>query len=303
MRTLTNLVEHAARGLVWHRGKSRRAKKASVVDALLGIYEEDYPSVHGIGIGGTHSDPRIEVYVPTGTPRRRVNAAVSSILGPGVQVSFVRCQGFSSYQTLSAGDGVRHEGLRGYGTLGGFVNDLFHPYVLALSNNHVLAKCNSGAIGDSLIEASSGRAFGKLHRFVALKPPPSVNEVDAAVGLIYTGIPLQWRPKKPRQSGLPRRGMRVYKLGAKTGYTEGVITAVSASVQVNYRSSGVFNFRRCLRIVGTDGPFALPGDSGSFVVSDAGTLVGLVFAGENTGAYSLASSFKYTEQQLGVVFQ
>ena len=51
---------------------------------------------------------------------------------------------------------------------------------------------------------------------------------------------------------------------------------------------------------GMNDSFSFPGDSGSLVVSRSGVVVGLLFAGELNGAYSLAHPFSYVEDQLGV---
>lgn len=301
MALITSTVEQIARAFVWEKGQWQIEKNASVVEALANLYTKEYLRLYGIGITGTAIFPELEVYADPDLPNRELASALRRML-PDVKMRILSCRGFIPYQSLAVGDQVAHVDLDGYGTLGGFVDDLYSPYRLVLSNNHVLANCNSANTNDDLLKLPSRHVFGGLHKFIPLRQAPDINEVDAAAGWLYEEERLLWRPRKPRKSGRAIRGMRVYKYGARTNYTEGIIVATSVAAQIDYGSLGVVNFRRCLRIEGTNGPFSLPGDSGSLVISKSGVVVGLLFAGELSGAYSLANPFVYVEDQLGVVF-
>ncbi len=298
-----NLVENIARALVWEKGKWRISKNATMVESLIGFYEKEYLKIYGVGLGGIYKMPKLEIYAEPEIPKREIKKAVYNILQVEIPLEIIDCKGIRTYQSVKVGDKVKHQNLQGYGTLGGFVDDIASPYRLAISNNHVFANCNRANINDNLVKLQPNIVFGGLYRFVPLKKPPYVNEVDAAVGWIYEGLNLVWRPRKPRKSGNAYRGMKVYKYGARTGYTEGIIKGIFAAPQVDYGPPlEILNFRRCLRIEGLNGPFSLPGDSGSLVVSKSGVVVGLLLAGEVTGAYSFANPFTIVENQLGVIF-
>ncbi|MFX0142285.1 MAG: hypothetical protein ACFFDN_52080 [Candidatus Hodarchaeota archaeon] len=302
MSKLTPVIENIARAFVWEKPKWRIQRRASMVDLLSGFYEIKYMKVHAVALGGTAIKPRIEIYAQPKAPREQIKRIVYESVSKKISCTFIDCLGFKIHQNLSVGDKVKHKNLKGFGTLGGFVNDLYSPYRLAISNNHVFAQCNLANINDDLINLNSNSVFGGLHRFAVLKTPPAVNEIDAAVGWIYKEQRLFWKPRKPLSSGTPYRGMRVYKYGAATDYTEGIIQSIHAAPAIDYQSLGMFNFRECIIIRGINGPFSKRGDSGSLVVSTSGVVVGLLFAGEIDGRYSLANNFKYVENQLGIVY-
>jgi hypothetical protein len=85
--------------------------------------------------------------------------------------------------------------------------------------------------------------------------------------------------------------MNVKKFGRTTGITIGQIEAkVASPMPVEYNSKhfkGLVWFENVWTVRGTKGPFALPGDSGSLVVTDDGQeAVGLVFASSRNGEYA-----------------
>jgi hypothetical protein len=97
--------------------------------------------------------------------------------------------------------------------------------------------------------------------------------------------------------------MEVYKIGARTGYTEGIIIGF-INHTVDYKGHlGQLNFFNSLNIAGNKGiPFSQPGDSGSLVFSKKShKVVGLLFAGDNSGTYSFANNFIEVEKQLLIV--
>jgi hypothetical protein len=95
----------------------------------------------------------------------------------------------------------------------------------------------------------------------------------------------------PAQISAPMSLMKVKKFGRTTGLTTGVVEAhVSTPTPVTYTSKhfkGTVWFRNVWTVKATStSPFALPGDSGSLVVTeDAKKAVGLVFAGNLGGDY------------------
>jgi hypothetical protein len=97
----------------------------------------------------------------------------------------------------------------------------------------------------------------------------------------------------PGTVAAPRSGMRVKKFGRTTGFTTGTIEAFVPTPWVLPYKSRRFNaevwFQDTWTIRTDDGSaFALPGDSGSLVVTEDGTsAVGLIFAVNNRGGYAI----------------
>ena len=175
------------------------------------------------------------------------------------------------------------------GTLGALVQDS-QGIQYILSNNHVLARTNRGIPREPIIQPAlidqepaclkdSGDAVANLSRFVPISFRRNTpNQVDAAIAKVRSG---QVNP-----SGLilnigevstttvaPLPGMSVKKNGRTTGLTVGTITAVDATVDIQYsRQCGIDFLPRTARftgqiVIGTAG-FSAGGDSGSLVVED-----------------------------------
>jgi hypothetical protein len=197
------------------------------------------------------------------------------------------------------------------GTLGVLARRSGRPVIL--SNNHVLANQNAARVGDPILQpgpADGGRlqdtiarlvdfvpiqfherrlgAFGRLLApFLALVglgvkrlPTGPVNLVDAAVAepidarSVASEILGIGRVSRTRDAEL---GMRVRKSGRTSGITDGRVTALDATVEVDYGGKTAV-FRE--QIVGD--LLSKGGDSGSLVVDETGRAVGLLFAGSAT---------------------
>ena len=162
-----------------------------------------------------------------------------------------------------------------------------------LSNNHVLANSNAGSPGDAVLQpgvADGGQFPGDeiaiLARFVPIQFFPPVppflhhNLVACAVArgnpkdldrrIWWEGQVRGWR----RRTNV-RVGNLVQKTGRTTAWNTGRIIAVLATVDVNYGGGRVARFRD--QILTT--PIAMPGDSGSLVLTWDNVAVGLLFAG------------------------
>jgi hypothetical protein len=107
----------------------------------------------------------------------------------------------------------------------------------------------------------------------------------------------------------PRLGMRVWKSGRSSGYTEGFVDGIKMTVSLSYGPVGVHTLRRVFRIVPIPGggypEISVAGDSGSvWVDSQSGKAVGLHFAGEigNTPEHALAHDIKPVLERLRVRF-
>ncbi len=173
-----------------------------------------------------------------------------------------------------------------------------------LSNNHVLAKQNSGTLGDPICQPSQGDVicaiipgdviatlsdFQKLQFFTpitAVSTAP-VNIMVAAVAVTPLGMVDVTTPIEAY--GIPARspqenlfvGMGVQKQGRTSGFTKGKVFSINVEAVVKYEP-GFARFRNCIDIQTQfrTPSFGSPGDSGSLVVSLADRRpVGILFAG------------------------
>ena len=266
---------------------------------------------------------RVEVTGPfvalTGSPGG--SGEGSSIGGAGAGVGSPRAEGGSSEvdpkrgfpRPVPIGVSAGHPDVSA-GTIGARVTD--GSRVFALSNNHVFAASNGGRLGDNLLQpgvADGGRnpedRVGTLHDFEPIRfcgdlACPS-NRIDAALALttaddLGTETPDggYGGPRSTPQEGT--LGLRVQKYGRTTGLTEGRITGVNATLDVNYRG-GTARFTGQIVISGEG--FSAGGDSGSLVVSK-GILfadrrpVGLLFAGSPTS--TVANPIDLVLERFGV---
>lgn len=125
----------------------------------------------------------------------------------------------------------------------------------------------------------AARAIGSSHRVRAVQETPGVNYADAAIAeplspnmvrseILFIGAPVG--------TGTASLGMRVQKTGRTTGYTQGTVSQIDATVRIDYGGqqatfSGQF----------IAGPMSQPGDSGSAVLDVDRRVVGLLFAGSD----------------------
>ncbi len=210
------------------------------------------------------------------------------------------------------GVSIAHEKVTA-GTLGILAQRLDGEAVI-LSNNHVLANGNDAANGDRVLQPGpydggerqdaiaelegfvpiqfSERDVGGLGRLVerALRrllapvgldvrrlPSGKTNVVDAAIArplapdLVAPDILEVGRVIGTQEASL---WMRVKKSGRTTGLTRGRVTALDASVEVDYGDKTAMFRSQVVSDVLSRG-----GDSGSLIVDDSNRAVGLLFAG------------------------
>jgi hypothetical protein len=162
-----------------------------------------------------------------------------------------------------------------------------------LSNNHVLANVNAGIPGDAVLQpgpidggTNPADRIATLSRFVpiTLQPPVPLaqhnNLVDCAIAegqfhdldraIYWNGAVRGWRPKANVTVGTV-----VKKTGRTTNFTTGRITAINATIDVNYGGGRVARLKD--QIVTTN--MSAGGDSGSLVLTLDNVAVGLLFAG------------------------
>lgn len=306
LRELVGRLERASRQVVWETPFEKSAGVAGLFESGDAFARPTGVAYHGLALGRDRRGIVVEALATC--PPDRAGAAtrkISGLLGiPAARIRLVPCDSLVSQVNAGAAGGhAVLVGQGGFGTIGGFASDLHSNLWLAVSNNHVFANVNAAAIGDALVESTTGQQFGALHRFHPLAAQPAVNDLDGAVGWIDSTRRLR-RPKAMTITGTgqPKVGMRVRKWGAKTGYTEGRIRSLFGNPVITYPGFGVANFRSCLRIEGTRTSFSEPGDSGSLVLDDHGLVVGIVFAGEAAGRFSLANPVGPLTGHLGIAF-
>ncbi|GIW73235.1 MAG: hypothetical protein KatS3mg102_2777 [Planctomycetota bacterium] len=181
------------------------------------------------------------------------------------------------------------------GTIGARVTD--GTRVFALSNNHVYADENRASLGDPALQPGpfdGGQSpqddIGWLFDYepIVFGGPPfsGRNKIDAAIAessssLLAVATPADGYGVPGTVPVDPALTLRVQKYGRTTALTFGEITAINATVVVQY-DSGRASFSE--QIVIEPGSFSAGGDSGSLIVTadQARQPVGLLFAGSST---------------------
>ena len=122
-------------------------------------------------------------------------------------------------------------------------------------------------------------ALGSSHQLQAVKQTEGINRVDAALArplsadLVSNEI---LRIGTPSGVGTAQLGMPVQKTGRTTGYTQGMITQVDATLRIDYEGRTALFTDQLVA-----GPMSQPGDSGSAVLDMDRKVVGLLFAGSD----------------------
>jgi len=191
------------------------------------------------------------------------------------------------------------------GTLGALVEKFGDQYIL--SNNHVLARSNSGKVGEVIIQPGYGdqscpasdEAFDTVAHLSAKKRIrfgfDKNNRVDAAIAEVVPGAVRA--NGEILKIGIPGTtpikavvGMEVKKSGRTTGLTRGFVVAVHATgIVPEFPLDCAGEETKTARFVdqifiasANDKAFQGPGDSGSMVYQDVDECpapVGLLFAG------------------------
>jgi hypothetical protein len=237
---------------------------------------------------------RVAVRLPAGGGR--VNTLIAQLNKHARDFDIVRGVRYRPRLVLRAGGSCGHE--RGSaGTLGGFVEDDEHYFVL--SNSHILANSGDCRVGDPILQPGPadlrpGRfsVIARLTRWTKLRT--GKGRADAAIARLSddaTEFYPRWMPGIGEMARVPiadRLSIRcVVKRGRTSGVTRGTISAFDLDgVEIDYSDdedgSRIVSFDHQLEFVGPrrNAPFSKPGDSGSFIL-DAETLrpAALLFAG------------------------
>jgi hypothetical protein len=202
------------------------------------------------------------------------------------------------------------------GTLGSLVTRGGQQYIL--SNNHVLARTDTAAIGDAIVQPglidaecdkNQATTVATLTQFVNLEAEDktaSSSNIDAAIAQVVAGqidlsgnilylgatadsdgVPLPGAPNAG--SGIAASiGMPVAKSGRSTGLTCSTVLAVNTNTSVEYNKScdgtgAKFTVLYDNQVDISGGGFGAAGDSGSLIVSQStADPVGLLYAGSDT---------------------
>jgi hypothetical protein len=175
--------------------------------------------------------------------------------------------------------------------------------VFALSNNHVYALENAGNSGDDILQPGlydtkcrlrRNNNIGSLYDWEPLKFDGTANYIDAAIAASSTSLLGNNTPSNGY--GIPSStiepdpyGLTVQKYGRTTSLTTGLVYAINYAGPIGY-DSGTAYFENQILILSTTSPFSKSGDSGSLIVTvDGLNPIGLLFAGDNTGTWTIAN--------------
>jgi hypothetical protein len=128
---------------------------------------------------------------------------------------------------------------------------------------------------------SIAQAIGSHHRVNAFQETAGENAMDVALArplspsLVERSI---LNIGQPRGTSTATLGTQVVKSGRTTGFTNGMITQIDVTVQVEYPGVGTALFSNQLAASG----MSQPGDSGSAILDINTRIVGLLFAGSDT---------------------
>ena len=198
--------------------------------------------------------------------------------------------------------------------------------LMILSNNHVFAACNHVPVGQPILAPSAMDARPELPAPRELCRHADIVELrsgtptlvpltrcDAAVARVPDGnLVSSWQGDDhsgydtPVTPIAPQADLRVKKVGRTTGLTSGVVEALITSPwplpYKNRNFAATVWFTDIWTIRAEDsGPFALPGDSGSLVVTEGGdAAVGLLFATSSKGETGFIAPIATVLQELNL---
>jgi hypothetical protein len=216
------------------------------------------------------------------------------------------------------------------GTLGFVVEEKGDRYLV--SNNHVLARENAASVGEDIVQpgtrdlnghdvdrldtlqkVSSEFKIAELFYFHQVDLSPKTNRVDLAIAKFthstrssdsharhgFGGHLKDFGAPYPvDKAGNVVGSADVTKIGRTSGYTEGYVSNVFATIQVDFAAANAIFVDQLAVRPGKDncGPFSTEGDSGAALVNHDHEVVGLIFAGGPRR--SLANPIDEVQRQL-----
>jgi hypothetical protein len=297
--------------LIGKSGQIETMSDSSANEGIVGVgFGLASPDSLAFGIGGP-GEPTLTLFTESPLPQEALMSQLAQSAGtralssvPVQQVTVGAVDAYSHrarHRPAPGGVSVGHVNITA-GTLGSRAIGLSSPWNnrhLILSNNHVLADSNAGRVGDSIVQpgpADGGRHPGDqiaiLARWAPINFGGAPNFVDAAIGWAWHdrirggqyylsgGAPAYYSTgTAPLAASL---GMTVGKSGRTTALTQGRVTQIGVSVNVNYGGGRVALFRNQIAIQSVNAnPFSAGGDSGSLIWQWASGVrpVALLFAG------------------------
>ncbi len=282
-------------------GKISPTQLASVM-AIQDKYTPELLAIKGVVGTATGLDakgnPAVKVYTEnkmvTGIPKQLDGVAVDvEVKGKAVPFALTK-----RYRPVPIGVSVGNNGECSAGTIGCVVTKGGNSYIL--SNNHVLARINAGSIGEAIVQPGrydnkpkcannvSTDKVAELSEFVTIRFDGSNNTVDCALAKYtttdFTCATLAAYYGTPGSSVVaPSVGLAIKKVGRTTSLTTGTVTAINATINVDYGGGRIAKF---VNQVITTSRFSRSGDSGSLVVTNdaSDSPVALLFAGFSDGS-------------------
>jgi hypothetical protein len=298
--------------------QARHTKEMMAVKGVVG-------TATGINDAG---EPSVVIFTsttakPGSIPRNLEGIPVAvKVTGPFEAKKAVGKQKASSFKTTAVlpmpvpiGVSTGNIGQCEAGTISARVKDSSGNYY-ALSNNHVYALENGAPIGSEILQPGlydtrcmirGNNDIGSLYSFVPIDfSAGNSNTVDAAIVISSTAqlgnsTPANGYGTPSSTTVAPSVGLAVQKYGRTTQLTKGSISAINATVTVSYGNNENATFVNQI-IVTTKGAFIKAGDSGSLLVTNnsAANPVGLLFAGNSSGTYSIANPISAVLGSFGV---
>jgi hypothetical protein len=268
------------------------------VMAVQDKYTDSLMKIDGVnGVGtGLDANGRLVIKVTTVRPGvTDIPAVLDSI--PVVvevigEVKAFMCNG--RHRPAPIGSSVLNNNVCGAGTFGCVVSIGSQKYIL--SNNHVLARENSAAGGEEVVQPGRydnnpqcdnrllSDMIAELTDFEPIRFD-TINFIDAAVARITGSVSCSTLSKfygVPGSKIVPAAlGLEIKKVGRTTCLTRGTVMDRNFTVAVVYNTGTA----RFVNQIKTTKGFGKPGDSGSLVVTDdkENNPVGLLFAGVQDG--------------------
>jgi len=281
-------------------------------------------SVQSVGYSYGADEEVVHVYVARGGKRqlaelsgekdgvyvKMTNLGKITIRPEAASVVGIHGHVFERNGRIACGSSCAPAGENYSGTFGALAKD--NGRMLALSNNHVFAGCNHIPVGQPILSPSGSdsrpgvlapRQICRHTNIIELRSgtPALVPLVraDAAIAEVPDDtVVSSWQGNAadgydtPVTTTQPTAGLRVKKFGRTTGLSTGVVEALIPTpmplpYKLRYFTAKVwFTDIWTVRVADDDEHFALPGDSGSLVVTEGGDrAVGLLFAATNKGDY------------------
>ncbi len=274
-------------------------EKLAPVFAVQDRHTPDLLRIDGVVGTGTGVDANGKPVIKVFTKRAGVTRIPTAVEGVPVVVEetgdFFAMALTGRYRPVPIGVSVGNNNECAAGSIGCVVYKGTQKYIL--SNNHVLARENSAAIGEPIVQPGrydnkplcanrlSTDQVGTLADFQPLKFDGTNNTIDAAIAQytitdVTCSTPSAYYGFPTGTVTAAYVGQAIKKVGRTTSLTTGTVSAINVTVNVGY-AHGTAHF---VGQIMTSKSFCKSGDSGSLVVTSTGNNpVGLLFAGTNTG--------------------